>query len=176
MGVESEDEEGPDGHRNGLDTQVMHSSIPLQQAWPQHGESSHTPADPPPAYYSPEQPQQLEYAPQHQQEPSSAPELDPVGLQELPPAEPIAIPVDGGESGEQVYIVPVMPEMVSDVKTPATLEEAEHALNQVIQYFSAHREDSFLTDEEYMSLIHIKHQVVSKGTSGPAFGRPRTKS
>ncbi len=162
MGVESEDDAASPADRmsQSMNAPGVRSSIALQQAWPQ-AESQSTSQGDNKGYYSQEPPQQLEYP--QQSESVAPPETEGQELSAiLPPAEPIAIPLNGDEnSGEQVYVVPVMPEVMPDV-SPPTLAEAELALDKVILYIEQNGNESILNDDDYEFLMGIKYKVFGK--------------
>ncbi|RPD62767.1 CenpB-DNA-bind-domain-containing protein [Lentinus tigrinus ALCF2SS1-6] len=155
MGIESEDEEQPQGGGMSTNAQVVHPSITLSQAWPQAEEQPNA-HDVSEERYSPERPHQLEYPPQE-----PAPE-EPEASQHpaMMPVAPVAVPLDGDESsGQQVYVTPVMPEFVPEHGMP-TLQEAEHALDKFILYVA--QDEKLLGIEEVNFLMRLKHKVFGK--------------
>ncbi|KAJ2965872.1 hypothetical protein NUW54_g13970 [Trametes sanguinea] len=85
----------------------------------------------------------------------------------LPPAEPVPIPLDpeDGGSGEQVYVMPVMPEILErDVPDPG---EAEKALDKVLSYVRANYADLELNSTHLELLMDIKYKLYGRATGQP---------
>lgn len=174
MGHESEEEDGREQDGMSTGASAMHPPpLSLQQAWPQMHEDAPTQGEPsnaPEAYYSPEQPQHIEYPPQSQsQHDAEQAELGPPMLE----AQPIAIRDE--ESGEQVYVMPVMPEVMPEQTAP-TLAEAEMALDKVILYIEQNGNEAVLDDDDYKFLMGIKYKVFGKMARRTFSGTPRTKA
>ncbi|KAI9061331.1 CenpB-DNA-bind-domain-containing protein [Trametes sanguinea] len=151
------DQSGQSMHHSG---QVMHpSSLTTQASWsqpqeqPSNGESSTGGL----MYPSGDQ---SHYSLQQE---AAQPVVEAV----LPPAEPVPIPLDpeDGGSGEQVYVMPVMPEILErDVPDPG---EAEKALDKVLSYVRANYADLELNSTHLELLMDIKYKLYGRATGQP---------
>lgn len=86
----------------------------------------------------------------------------------MPAAEPVAISLgqeDGGE-GEQVYVVPVMPEVLESEAVPG-VAEAEKALDKVLSYVRANHAELELGDPGFSLLVQLKYKLFGKATGQP---------
>ncbi|KAI0373755.1 CenpB-DNA-bind-domain-containing protein [Pilatotrama ljubarskyi] len=158
MGMDENGQQSSSTHHG---VQAMHpSSLTLQTAWPRsdepasNGESS-----------------TLMYPPQNQPQYSMQQEADaerPVVEASLPRAEPIAVPVnpENGADGEQVYVMPVMPEVleVEDIPDDA---EAEKALDKVLAYVRANHGELEIHDAGFHQLMELKYKLFGKATGQP---------
>lgn len=144
LGAESEDEEPSGGHGD----QAIPPSTSLSQAWSQDAQTQPIARDDPssaPSYY-PEQERRVEQQsePQHLEEPP---------MQIVQP-EPIMI----NEGGEEVYIVPVVPEVVSQ-EEPSNANEAEHHLDQVLRFIWKNYEELGISHDDLNVLQTIKTRL-----------------
>ncbi|KAI0328866.1 CenpB-DNA-bind-domain-containing protein [Cubamyces sp. BRFM 1775] len=146
-------------HQNG---EVMHpQSLAMQSAWPrsderQSGEPSSS------ALIYPDN--QSHYSLQ----PGATRQAEPIVEAVMPPAEPVPIPIgpENGGNGEQVYVVPVMPEVLEESEVPEA-SEAEKALDKVLTYVGANHEDLDLSDADFQLLMEIKYKLFGKATGQP---------
>ena len=97
----------------------------------------------------------------------------------MPSATPVAIPLNGDEnSGEQVYVVPVMPEVMPEQTVP-TLAEAEVALDKVMLYIEHRGIEEVLDEDDYKFLMGIKYKVFGNMAGrkyDPPYGGDRSRA
>lgn len=86
----------------------------------------------------------------------------------MPAAEPVAIslgPEDGSE-GDQVYVVPVMPEILEGEDVPDAAD-AEKAIDKVLTYARANHGELELGDSGFQLLLELKYKLFYKATGQP---------
>ena len=144
-------------HQNG---QALHpSSITVQSSWPRPDEQqSSEPSSSALMYPDSQHHYPLQQGATRQAE-------QPMVEAVMPPAEPVPIPIgpENGGSGGQVYVVPVMPEVLEESEVPEA-GEAEKALDKVLTYVGANHEDLDLSDADFQLLMEIKYKLFGKAT------------
>ncbi|CDO68264.1 hypothetical protein BN946_scf184842.g27 [Trametes cinnabarina] len=153
------------GHIMHSATPAMHpSALAAQTPWPQpdEGPSTREPTSSSLLYPSGDQ---SHYS--LQQDASQEAE-EPVVEAAMPPAEPVPVPLgpESGGSGEQVYVMPVMPEILEQVDIPDA-GEAEKAIDKVLTYVRANQADLELNETDLELLMEIKYKLFGKATGQP---------
>ncbi|OJT08070.1 hypothetical protein TRAPUB_1005 [Trametes pubescens] len=84
------------------------------------------------------------------------------------PAEPLSISVGPEEDGDgdQVYVVPVMPEILEGEDVPDDAE-AEKAIDRVLTYVRANHGELELGDTGFQLLLELKYRLFTKATGQP---------
>ncbi|KAI0357418.1 CenpB-DNA-bind-domain-containing protein [Trametes cingulata] len=160
MGLDENGQQSSSSHHG---VQAMHpSSLTLQPAWPRSDEQASN-GESSTLMYPPENQPQYEM-----QQDSVADGEQPVAEAALPRAEPIPIPVnpENGADGEQVYVMPVMPEVLEVTEVPDDAE-AEKALDKVLAYVRANHGELEIQDAGFQLLVELKYKLFGKATGQP---------